>query len=96
MLTLVLLNPVTTPHTQPQMKTKKEITVCYGYLTKYVNLPKGSTIERASNLPFEKEKMYWLKSIPRQVRKSLSKNDFMEFESWHRNYGHLILARELA
>lgn len=71
------------------MKTKKDVLFYYGYLGESVTIPQGSTIERARNLPHEKEKMYWLKYVPR----SLAKNETLK--DWKSYVGVLLLEREV-
>jgi hypothetical protein len=77
------------------MKTKKDVLFHYGYQGQSAIIPKGSTIQRARNLPQDtfkfhnNQKLYWLKYLPR----SLAKNETLK--DWKSYVGVLLLEGEV-
>lgn len=63
-------------------KTKKQVSVCYGWQNRLMVIPAGSEVRPATNLP--EGSGFWLAKTPKAYRK------FEEAVGWVETYGILI------
>ena len=75
------------------MLTKHPITVHYGWLNRKLVLPAGTRLDRATNIA--EPGCYWVRSVPRSVRLTLTPNERRDALSWCRVYGFLIRPDQL-